>query len=120
MAKAPNGNGQVRDITTMSAGEIEAFLKEKKAEQARIAAQRGVEVRKELEAYCEQKYGLTLAQVFMASSNSKGPRTYKHPTTGSLYIYSGRGKVPDWLHTNPGGKAKGDKKPNPQYEVRTN
>ena len=67
----------------------------------------------ELEAYCLKKYGISLAAIFTASADAKGPTNYRNPENGSIYTYSGRGKVPGWLQ-GP------DKKPNPAYEVRSN
>ena len=100
------------DITQMTESEIQEFLKVRKMQQAKVAAEKGKEARKDVEAYLQKKWGLTLAQVWMAGSNMTS-RTFKNPTTGDLYVYSGRGKVPGWL--------KGpDDKPNTAYEVKTN
>ena len=79
-------------------------------EQAKIVREKGVQAKTELEAYCLKKYGISLAAIFTSSANGAGPKSYKNPTTGELYTYSGRGKVPGWL--------KGaDNKPNPAYAV---
>ena len=100
------------DITQMTQTEIEEYLKQRKIEQAKIAQQKGKEARKDVEAYLQKKYGLTLAQVWMAGSNIVS-KTYRNPADGKEYIYSGRGKVPGWL--------KGpDDKPNPAYLERSN
>jgi hypothetical protein len=105
-------NGKALDITQMTASEIEDYLRQRKLEQAKIAAEKGKEARKDVEVYLQKKWGLTLAQVWMAGSNIVA-RTYKNPANGQTYTYSGRGKVPAWL--------KGpDDKPNPAYEVRSN
>jgi hypothetical protein len=49
----------------------------------------------------------------MANQKPTERKTYKHPESGTLYTYSGKGKVPAWL--------KGpDNKPNPAYLVQTN
>ncbi len=101
-------NGKT-DITQMTQSEIEDFLKQRKIQQAKVAQEKGKEARKDVEAYLQKKYGLTLAQVWMAGSNIVS-RTYKHPTTGETYVYSGRGKVPVWLKGT-------DNKPNPAYLV---
>jgi H-NS histone family len=104
---------KVLDITKMSETEIQDYLRQRKVDQARIIAEKGKEARKDVENYCQQKWQLTLAQVWMAGDNYRAPKTYKNPTTGELYTYSGRGKVPVWL--------KGaDNKPNPQYLVQSN
>src|SRR5258706_9047586 len=88
-------NGKT-DITQMSAAEIEEFLKQRKQEQAKLAALKGAEARKDVEAYCLKTHGLTLAQIWMAGWFSE-PKTYKNPASGETYTYSGRGKVPAWL-----------------------
>jgi len=105
----------VKDITKMTDAEIAAYMQERKADQARLGAEKGKEARKDVENYCQQKWGLTLAQVWMAGDNYKGPQTYKHPTNGTLYTYSGRGKVPDWLWISSE-----DHKPNPAYVHKSN
>ena len=105
-------NGQVQNINEMTDAEIAAFQQQRKAQQARLVAEKGKEARKDVERYIQQKWGLTLAQVWMANTNIVA-RTYRNPATGQTYVYSGRGKVPAWL--------KGpDDKPNAQYEVRSN
>ena len=104
-------NGKT-DITQMTQTEIEEYLKQRKIQQAKIAQEKGKEARKDVEAYLQKKYGLTLAQVWMAGSNIVS-RTYRNPADGKEYTYSGRGKVPDWLKGH-------DNKPNPAYEVRSN
>ena len=101
-------SAQVRDIASMTEAEIQDYLKQRKAEQAKIVAQKGVEARKDVEAYLQKKWGLTLSQVWMAGSTQ--PKTYKNPADGSVYTYSGRGKVPAWLKN-------GDGKPNAEYEI---
>lgn len=106
-------NGQVRDIVQMTDLEIQEYMKERKAQQAQMIAQKGKEARKDVEAYCQKKWGLTLAQVWMAGDNYQGPKTYKNPANGETYVYSGRGKVPVWLQDQ-------NKKPNSAYLVQTN
>src|SRR5215471_16232525 len=101
------------DITQMTESEIQEHLKLRKLEQAKVLREKGEQARKDVEAYCQKKWGLTLAQVWMAGGNFPEPKTYKNPANGSLYTYSGRGKVPEWLQG-------ADKKPNPTYEVRSN
>lgn len=110
---AVKGNGSVQDINTMTDAEIDAFRQQRKAQQAKLVAEKGKEARKDVEKYLQQKWGLTLAQVWMAGSNSLGPRTYRNPANGETYIYSGRGKVPAWLKDANG-------KPNPAYLVQSN
>ena len=111
MAKITNET-PVYDINKMTDAEIQDYLKQRKIEQAKVAAEKGREARKDVEQYLQKKYGLTLAQVWMANGNVVS-RTYKNPENGQSYTYSGRGKVPGWL--------KGaDNKPNPAYEVKTN
>jgi len=111
---AANGKTQTLDISQMTDAEIAAYMQMRKAEQAKLVRENGVKAKAELEQYCLKKYGMSLAAIFTASANSAGPKSYKHPETGQVYTYSGRGKVPVWLK-EPGGK-----KPNPAYEVRSN
>jgi DNA-binding protein H-NS len=101
------------DISQMTDAEIQEYLKQRKVQQANLVREKGVQAKAELETYCMKKYGMSLAAIFTASANGVGPKTYKNPESGSLYTYSGRGKVPGWLQ-GP------DKKPNPAYEVRSN
>src|SRR5258706_1448539 len=103
-------NGQVVDINTMTDAEIDAFRAQRKAEQAKLVAAKGKEARADVEKYLQTKWGLTLAQVWMANSNAVGPKTYLNPETKQTYTYSGRGKVPTWLKGANG-------KPNPAYLV---
>jgi hypothetical protein len=117
MAKQ-NGNGQDNQVDALAAlaklsvQDLEQLLQNKKQEQARIAAEKGVEARKDVENYLKQKWGLTLAQIWMACSNMVS-KTYRNPENGQTYIYSGRGKVPGWLKGS-------DNKPNPAFEVKSN
>ena len=106
---------QVLDITAMTDAEIAAYMQQRKAQQARLVAEKGKEARKDVENYCQQKWGLTLAQVWMAGDKSEGPKTYKNPANGEQYTYSGRGKVPGWLQISSENH-----KPNPAYEVKSN
>jgi hypothetical protein len=99
------------DITKMTAAEIAAFLQEKKQRDGQEKHARALKAKKELEAYCQAKYGLTLQQVFTVSDKVPEHRQFKDPHSGDLYTYSGRGKVPAWLR-GP------DEKPDPQYEVK--
>jgi hypothetical protein len=75
-----------------------------------VKHQKAVKAKKELEAYCQDKYGLTLQEVFTVSDKLPERKQYKHPDTGTIYSYSGRGKVPKWLQ-GPDGK------PNPDYRA---
>src|SRR4051812_46890728 len=103
-----------KDITNMTVEEIAAYLQERKGNEAKERHQKAIAAKVELEEYCQKKYGLTLAQVFTASDKPPSERKqYKHPENGSLYSYSGRGKVPGWLKGSDG-------KPNAQYEVKSN
>lgn len=100
-----------KDINTMSLEEIAAYLQERKEQEARERHEKAIKAKVELEAYCQEKYGLTLAQVYTASDKPLSARKqYQNPETGALYSYSGRGKVPAWLKGQDG-------KPNSAYEV---
>jgi hypothetical protein len=101
------------DTATLSVSDIEALLRAKKEEQSRIAAEKGVEARKDVEQYLQSKWGLTLTQVWMANGKPIERRTYKNPADGKSYTYSGKGKVPAWLKGTDG-------KPNPALEVKNN
>ena len=96
----------------MTDAQIAEYMQQRKVQQAKIAAEKGKEARADVENYLQQKYGLTLAQVWMAGGNVVS-KTYKNPADGKTYVYSGRGKVPGWLKGS-------DNKPNPAYEVRSN
>lgn len=98
------------DITQMSAQEIREFLHRKEEEAAKQLRENVAKWKEELEAYCQKKYGVSLATIFTASSKPRDLKQYKHPQTGETYTYSGRGKVPGWLKGADG-------KPNPQYAV---
>jgi len=101
------------DISTMTDTEIAEYLKQRKDQQARIAAEKGPEARKDVEQYLQKKYGLTLAQVWLSNGKVPERKTYKNPADNSTYTYSGKGKVPAWLKGHDG-------KPNSAYEVKTN
>jgi len=107
-------NGATKDISQMTDAEIAAYMQMRKAEQAKLVRENGVKAKAELEAYCLEKYKMSLAAIFTSSANGgAGPKSYKNPENGSIYTYSGRGKVPGWL--------KGpDNKPNPAYLHQTN
>jgi DNA-binding protein H-NS len=107
------GNGQIKDISAMTDAEIAEYLKARKAEQAKLVAAKGVQAKKELEAYCLKTYGISLAAIFTSSENASAPKTYRNPGNGENYTYSGRGKVPTWLKDDQG-------KPNVAYLVKTN
>ena len=96
------------DITKMTTEEIAAHLQEKKQRDA--LHQKAIKAKRELEAYCQDKYGLTLQEIFTVSVKVGERKQYRDPHSGDLYTYSGRGKLPAWLR-GPDGK------PNPQYEV---
>ena len=105
---------QVKDITKMSAAEIEVYLAERKAEERKQALEKGEQARRELADYCQSKYGLSLKALGLSYKQpSKLAGTYKHPESGELFTYSGFGKVPAWL--------KGaDKKPRQDYRHLAN
>jgi DNA-binding protein H-NS len=98
------------DITKMTVAEIAAYLQEKKQRDVLEKQQRALKAKKELEAYCQEKYGLTLQEVFTVSDKAPQRKQYKDPNCGDIYTYSGRGKVPAWLK-GPDGK------PNEAYRV---
>jgi hypothetical protein len=98
------------DITKMTVEEITAYLQEKKQRDVVERHQKAVKAKKELEAYCQEKYGLTLQEVFTVSDKLPERKQYKNPQTGEPYTYSGKGKVPGWLKG-------GDGKPNPEFEI---
>jgi hypothetical protein len=84
------------DITSMTEQEIKDYLTQRKAEQAKLVHEKGVQARAELEAYCLKKYSMTLVQIFTATKKAPQTKSYRHPETGQTYIYSGRGKLSDW------------------------
>jgi len=90
-------------ITRMTVEEIAAYLEQKKQSDVREKHQKALKAKQELGAYCQRKYGLTLQQVFTASDKAPQWKQYKNPQDGSLYNYSGRGKLPTWLK-GPDGK----------------
>jgi hypothetical protein len=98
------------DITKMSVEEIAAYLQEKKQRDVLERHHKALKAKKELEAYCQEKYGLTLQEVFTVSDKAPERKQYKNPADGSIYVYSGRGKVPRWLQGQDG-------KPNPDYQA---
>lgn len=109
-----NANSQSH-LNAMSDEEIMEFLKQRKIEKQKLAAEKGQQARKELEAYCQKKYGLTLQQIYTASGKTQELKTYKNPNDPDAkpYTYSGRGKVPGWLKGVNG-------KPRAEYEVKAN
>jgi len=102
-----------KDIGEMSVDEIQAYLKERKETEAKERHRKALTAKAEVEAYVQKKYGLTLREIFTVSETLPARRQYKNPQDGSVYSYSGRGKVPGWLK-GPDGK------PNAQYEVKSN
>jgi hypothetical protein len=98
------------DITQMTDEEALEFLKQRKRENAKLTWETAVKAKGELEAHCQKKYGLSLAAIFTTPDEFSEARQYKHPEDGSLYSYSGRGKVPAWLKGEDG-------KPNPKLQV---
>ena len=102
-----------KDISEMSVEEIAAYLKDRKENEAKETWEKAVKAKVELEAYCQKKYGLTLAQIFTTPDKMPEKKQYKNPQTGELYVYSGKGKVPAWLKGADG-------KPNQDYVVKSN
>src|SRR4051812_37340353 len=100
-----------KDITNMTVEEIAAYLQNRKEQETQEKQQIAIKAKKELEVYCQQKYGLTLAQVYTTSDKIQTRKQYRHPENGSIYAYSGRGKVPGWLKGTDG-------KPNPLYQLK--
>jgi len=88
-----NGKTQAFDPSTLSIADLQALIEGKKQEQAKLIREKGMEARKDVEAYCLKKHGLSLQAIFTASD--KPLMTYRHPTTGQTY--AGRGKKPAWL-----------------------
>lgn len=99
-----------KDINSMTVEEIAAYLENRKEQEVRERHERAVRAKGELESYCQEKYGLTLAEIFTTPEKMPERRQYQHPQTGEVYAYSGRGKVPTWLRGADG-------KPNTAYEV---
>lgn len=104
---------QTKDISQMTVEEIAAYLKERKENEAKDNWEKAVKAKAELEAYCIKTYNLTLAEIFTTPDKMPERKQYKNPQDGSLYSYSGRGKVPAWLKGSDG-------KPNAEYEVKSN
>lgn len=95
------------DITKMTEDEIKQYLQNRKEEQARLVREQGVKARAELEVYCQEKYNMTLAQIFTATNRAPKPsKQYRNPSDGTVYTYSGRGKLPGWVK--------------PEFEVQAN
>jgi hypothetical protein len=76
---------------------LEKLLKSRKIEERRILQERGVEIRKELDLYCQRTYGLTLQKVFISSDKPLNNSVFIHPETGEEYTYPGTGKLPNWV-----------------------
>jgi hypothetical protein len=53
-----------KDISQMTVEEIDAYLKERKENEMMEIWGKAVKAKEELEKYCQDKYGLTLAQVY--------------------------------------------------------
>jgi DNA-binding protein H-NS len=81
------------DTNKASVGELEALIKQKKAERAKTIAEKGLKARADVEAYCQKTHGLRLADIFTASN--KAPKQYENPATGETW--NSRGKKPGWL-----------------------
>jgi hypothetical protein len=84
------------DITKMSEQQIKDHLRQRKAEQVKLVHENGIKARAELEAYCLDKYKMTLVQIFTATKKAPQTKLYRHPETGQTYSYTGRGKLPAW------------------------
>jgi hypothetical protein len=101
------------DITKMTAQEIKDYLQQREEEAAKKLQQNAPKWKEELEAHCQDRYGVSLATIFTATTKPREVKQYRNPVDLKLYTYSGRGKVPAWLK-GPDGK------PNPQYEHKSN
>jgi hypothetical protein len=102
-----------QDINSMTVEEIAAYLKARKETEAKDNWEKAVKAKAELEVYCKDKYGLSLAEIFTTPDKMPERKQYKNPEDGSIYAYSGRGKIPAWLKGSDG-------KPNAQFEVKSN
>lgn len=78
------------DYENLTSKELKALAAKQEAKEKRQLAKRGVTIRKEVEAYVQEKYKLSLAQIFTASD--KPPVSYKCPQTN--VIWHGMGKRP--------------------------
>jgi len=100
-----------QDINEMSIEEIASRLQERIEQEAKEKRAKALAAKAELEEYCQKKYRMSLAYIYTISDKEPTRRQFKNPADGSIYSYSGRGKVPGWLK-GPDGK------PNVQYEVK--
>jgi hypothetical protein len=107
----------VLDMSKMTVAEIEAYLAQKKLEQARLLLEKKADIIKELEAYVLKTHGFSLSDLGLSEKTERAqPATagiYINPTTKEEYSYRGLGKVPDWLKT--GGNGDDANKPNQAY-----
>lgn len=111
--KNTNGNGasDLAHASQLSIDDLELLLKQKKADAKKLSAEKGRQYKKELEAHCLAKYGVSLKEIYRADKTA----IYKNPKTGVEYVYAGFGKIPEWLWISSDNK-----KPNPAYLVQTN
>jgi hypothetical protein len=84
------------DITSMTEAEIKEYLTQRKVQSLALQREKGVEARKDVEAYCLKKHGMSLAMIFTATRKAPQLQSYRNPKDGTTYIYSGRGKLPAW------------------------
>lgn len=80
------------DITRMTDDEIRDYLRQQAEKRRQLQLLKGVEARKDVEAYCLKKHGMTLAMIFTATD--KAPKSYRSPTGETWH---GKGKKPEWL-----------------------
>jgi hypothetical protein len=93
----------VMDITKMTAAQIAAYLEKKKEEEARLAAEQGERIRGELEAYCQEQYGVSLEAIGLVPKMERTfvKRFFKNPANGEVVAYA-NGKLPAWLKNEQG------------------
>jgi len=73
---------QVMDITAMTDNEIAAYMQQRKAQQAKMIAEKGKEARKDVENYCQQKWGLTLVSRIRSSLHTSATDRAAKPLRG--------------------------------------
>jgi hypothetical protein len=109
-----------------SASQLREMLKQAEETEAKLAAEKGPEIRKELEDYLLKKYGLSLEAIGLVEKTERKapePRTYLNPNTKETYVYKGWGKVADDILIKKGFGVKDDATGkwslNPNYLVKT-
>lgn len=103
-------------LNELSLKDLKKMVEQKEREEKDKLAERGLAIKQEVEAYVQKKYGLTLQQIFTASSKpAKRPLLYVNPETQEMFWYRHRGRLPDWVKKlnvmpqepdNEGGKKK--------------